>query len=407
MSAGRDDDALLTSVERAVTQVFADLCRPVQRNLAVVAVAFVRLISAARPGHGRLSLAALFRVLPTSGTAHAREKRLHRFLANPRLDPRGVTTGLAQVVFGRRGEGYWPLVLDQTKSGATQALLAGVPFEGRTLPLAVYTFDYPWQEATAPSQNHLEHVFLLDVEGALPPRVHGVWIADRGYARAALLREALREERFYVIRGRAGTCVDYNGHRVKLHELPPGQARAIRYTGVQYQAHQRVPVDVVAIHDPAFEEPWWLLVPPDSAAVLPTDVVVRLYRERMQIEHTFRDFKTHLGLRGLQLRVRIAERTGRLLLAFCLAYTLAVILGSSPAALDARPHLEIPRRTPRHGTCRTLSALSLAMQMLAHPHWWRRARAQLLRLVARLARGQPSLAHPPADLARRLARQSP
>ena len=407
MNAARVDDALLTSVERAVTQVFADLRRPVQRNLAVVAVAFLRLISAARSGHGRLSLAALFRVLPTIGTAHAREKRLHRFLANPRLDPRGVTTGLAQVVFGRRGEGYWPLVLDQTKSGATQALLAGVPFEGRTLPLAVYTFDYPWQEATAPSQNHLEHVFLLDVEGALPPQVHGVWIADRGYARAALLREALREERFYVIRGRAGTCVDYQGQRVKLHELPPGPARAIRYTGVQYQAHLRVPVDVVAIHDPAFEEPWWLLVPPDSAAVLPTDLVVRLYRERMQIEHTFRDFKTHLGLRGLHLRVRIAERTGRLLLAFCLAYTLAVILGSGPEALDARHHLEIPRRTPRHGTRRTLSALSLAMQMLAHPHWWHRARAQLLRLVARVARGQPALAPPPADLALRLARHAP
>ena len=83
-----------------------------------------------------------------------------------------------------------------------------------------------------------------------------------------------------------------------------------------------------------------------------------------------------------------------------------MILGSSPAALDARPHLEIPRRTPRHGTCRTLSALSLAMQMLAHPDWWRRARAQLLRVVARVARGQPALAQPPADLALRLARQS-
>ncbi len=136
---------------------------------------------------------------------------------------------------------------------------------------------------------------------------------------------------------------------------------------MQYQAHLRVPVDVVAIHDPSFKEPWWLLVPPDSAAVLPTDLVVQLYRERRQVEHTFRDFKTHLGLRGLRLRVRIAERTGRLLLAFCLAYTLALILGSGPDATAARQDLEIPRRTPRHGTCRTLSALSFAMHMLAHP----------------------------------------
>jgi hypothetical protein len=120
-----------------VTQVFGHLRGSVQRNLAVVAVAFLRLLSGARSGHGRLSLGALFRVLPTAGTAHAREKRLRRFLENPRLDPRGVTSGLAQVVFGERGEGWWPIARDQTHSEATQALLAGVPFQRRTLPLAV------------------------------------------------------------------------------------------------------------------------------------------------------------------------------------------------------------------------------------------------------------------------------
>jgi hypothetical protein len=177
---------------------------------------------------------------------------------------------------------------------------------------------------------------------------------------------------------------------------------AVRYTGVQYQARVRVLVDVIVVHDPVFAEPWALLVPPHSADVLPTALVVRLYRERMQIEHTFGNFKTHLGLRGLQLRVRIAERTGRLLLAFCLAYALAVILGSGPDAHAARRHLEIPRRTPRHGTCRTLSALSIAMQMLAHPTWWRRAQTQLLRLATRLARGQSALPHPRPDLFDRL-----
>lgn len=300
-------------------QPVSGLRRSVQRNLAVVAVALLRLLSGARGGNGRLSLGALFRVLPTIGTPHAHEKRLRRFLENPRLDPRGVTSGLAQVISGRRGAGCWPTLLDQTAAGSSQALLAGVPVAGRTLPLAVYTFEYPWQERTARSQNQLEHVFLLDVEESLPPKVHPVWIGDRGYARAAQLREAFREERFYIIRERAGTCVTVGGRRMKLGELVPGQGQAIRYTGMQYQAHLLVPVDIVAIHDDAFDEPWWLLVPPESAEVLPTDLVVQLYRERMQIEQTFRDFKTHLGLLGLCLKVGIAERTGRLLLAFCLA----------------------------------------------------------------------------------------
>jgi hypothetical protein len=142
---------------------------------------------------------------------------------------------------------------------------------------------------------------------------------------------------------------------------------------VLYQARERVPVDGVFYQDPEFEEPGWLLIPPHSQALLPTQTVVRLYRERLQVEPSFRDFKTHLGLRGLRLKVDIAERTGRLLLAFTMAYCLALLLGVSPEAEHARRDLEIPRRQPRHGSPRTLSVLYGAVAMLAHPRWRQQA----------------------------------
>ena len=237
------EDPLLELLDAAVGKAFSALCRPVQKNLAVLTVAFLRVLGAVRSGHGQLSLAALFRVLPTPGTPHAREKRLHRFLRNPRLDPRSVTDGLARLIFGSRGRGLWPILFDQTKAGATQALFAGVPFQGRALPLAVYTFQYPWQEKTARSQNQLEEVFLADIETALPTRVRPVFIGDRGYARAALLRQSNRLGRLYIIRGRAGTRVEYQGQSCKLAELAGEDRRAIRYRGVLYQARERVPVD--------------------------------------------------------------------------------------------------------------------------------------------------------------------
>jgi len=393
-----DGAALLRMMDAALCGSFQCLRRTVQKNLAVLTVTFLQVLGAARGGNGRLSLGMLFRVLPTSGTAHAREKRLRRFLENRRLDPRGVTDGLARLIFGRRGRGLWPILFDQTKSGATQALLAGVPFEGRALPLAVYTFDYPWQEATARSQNRLEEIFLLDVESALPVGARGVFIGDRGYARAALFRHCGQQGRLFVIRGRSGTRVEHAGRTCKLGELRCGRDRPRRYRGVLYQASLRVPVDIVAFHDPTFQEPWWLVVPPNSEAILPTETVVALYRERMQIEHSFRDFKTHLGLRGLQLQVRVAERTGRLLLAFCIAYCLALVLGATPEAQRARRDLEIPRHRPRHGTCRTLSVLSLAMQMLAHPRWRRPAYQRLQRIAADLAAGRRVLKRGPPRL---------
>ena len=68
-------------------------------HLGVLTVAFILVLSAVRNGQGRLSLAALARALPPSETAHAREKRLPRFLKNPRLDfwtvtPRGSYNGI-------------------------------------------------------------------------------------------------------------------------------------------------------------------------------------------------------------------------------------------------------------------------------------------------------------------------
>lgn len=396
-----DGDELVAVIDAAVSRAFSGLRRSVQKNLAVLTVAFLRVLGAARSGHGRLSLGALFRVFPTRGTPHAREKRLHRVLANPRLDPRGVTEGLARLVFGRRGQGLWPIIFDQTKAGATQALVAGVPFEGRTLPLAVYTFEYPWVERAAKSQNYLEEVFLLDLEEALPRGVRGVFIGDRGYARAALLRQSGQLGRVYIIRGRGGTQVEYQGRRLKLKELPALPGQALRYPLVRYQAQERVPVDVVVFHDPTFREPWYLLVPPGSKRVLPTETVVALYRERMQVEHSFRDFKTHLGLRGLKLKVRVAERTGRLLLAFTIAYCLALVLGVSAEAEQARRDLEILRRRPRHGTCRTLSVLSLAMQMLSHPRWRMKAYARLGWIAARIAHGQRPLRRAPPQASER------
>lgn len=93
---------------------------------------------------------------------------------------------------------------------------------------------------------------------------------------------------------------------------------------------------------PAGSAPFWS----------PTDIV-QLYREPTQIEQIFRDFKTHLGPWGLQLKVRVDERLGCFLQAFCLAYALLCLLRATPEGAAARADLEIPRLRPRHGTRRT------------------------------------------------------
>ena len=111
----------------------------------------------------------------------------------------------------------------------------------------------------------------------------------------------------------------------------------------------------------------------------------------MHIELTFRDWKTHLGIRGLRLEADIAPRLGRLLLALSIAYLMAVLLGASPLAAHVRAHTEVLRSTPRHGTRRRLSALSIGILALSLPRFAARARDELDHILGAFLQGRPAL----------------
>lgn len=215
----REHEAVLVeALALTIEESFRELRRSVRKTLVLVCTALLALMAAPRGGAGRLSLAALYRVLPAAGRPHSRENRLRRFLDNPRLEGRAVTTGLARLLFRSRARGFCPVLLDQTQAGPTQVLVAAVPFEGRALPLVLYTFAYPWRERL-PSQNRLEEICLLDVEQSLPAGLVPVFVADRGYARAALLLRCRAEGRLFCVRGRSGTVIEYQGRRQKLGQL--------------------------------------------------------------------------------------------------------------------------------------------------------------------------------------------
>ena len=154
-----------------------------------------------------------------------------------------------------------------------------------------------------------------------------------------------------------------------------------------YHSRKVEPVDVIVYRQKEFQQVWFLVVPPDSESWLPTEEVADLYRQRMRIEHCFRDWKSHLGLRGLHLQVQKTERTLRLLMGFTLAYLLLLLLGQDPLAEKLRPYFEQPRRTARHGTQKILSVLSMAICLLLDPRWEQRVGESWLHSPSRLVAG--------------------
>jgi hypothetical protein len=110
----------------------------------------------------------------------------------------------------------------------------------------------------------------------------------------------------------------------------------------------------------------------------------------MHIELTFRNWKAHLGVRGLRLEVDPALRLGRLLLALSGAYILAVLPGSGPTAATVRTHCEVLRCRPRHGTRRRLSTLSIGILALSLARFADLVRRELGRILSAFQRGQPA-----------------
>lgn len=349
-------------IEDTLGDKFTDLRKTVVKNLAHLVIALVIVLRTPRGWYGKLSLNGISRGMSTEGQPKARYKRLHRFLDNPHFRTEQLSSGLLELVVGKKIPFLLPLIVDQTAIGDIQVLTGSYPVEGRSIPLATATFEYRELQA---SQNVAEEDFLVKLSASTPKKTRVVWIMDRGYARVSLLIFCRKQGQLYIIRGRSHVKVQYQEQgkvvQMSLGRLRHRQGEARRYRNVLYHGIKKERVDVIVYRERGFKEPWFLLVPPDSEDLLPTDMILSWYRARMRIEVSFRDFKSWLGVRGLRLKVRRTQRLSRLLAALAIGYILLLALGSSRLGNQLRKQLEILRRKARHGTRRTLSVLSIAL----------------------------------------------
>ena len=350
----------LTEFRQILEREFPFLRKTVARNLSCLIFAFVLLFRTYRGWYGRLTLGGIARCLPTEGDSRSRYKRVTRFLDNKHFQMINLTTDLIRLTYPK--ENLLPVIIDQTAIGDIQVISANVPTEGRSIPLAISTFEYGKIER---SQNLIEEEFLASLSSRLPERMKVVEVADRGYGKSFLLKNRLQRNELFIIRGKRDVVVNYEENkktcRRALGRLKHSLGKARRYRNCFYQGKKEIKVDVVVYRQRDFKEPWFLLVPSGKEDILSTERVVELYRRRMNIEVTFRDFKSHLGVRGLSLKVRKGERLDRLLGALVLTYILLLVLGISGIGDSLRKRIEIPRSKARHGTRKTLSVLTISL----------------------------------------------
>jgi hypothetical protein len=355
------------------------------KNIALVTHALITLFHGARGGNGWLSKAALARCLPLETGPKEREQRLYRFLDNIHLTPEILIPLHVALACGTKIKERLPLILDQTTIRGVETLLLGLVFEGRVLPIAFSCFMKQWIHK---SQNILEHGLILAAMSCFPSEVRPLLILDRGYARVSLFIHLRKEGIPFLCRAKKSVMVyragQAQGQTLGRFKIKPGQL--LRYS-VLYHSQKKEPLDLIIYFGKGYQEPWYLLVP--SGTSLTAQEIVALYAKRMSIEQGFRDWKTHLGVRGLLfVGTNPAPRLTRLLLAFSLSYLLCLALGSTEEALAVRGFVEIKRRKPRHGTTRTLSVLSIGILRLSLKKFSQPADQELLRMLDRLSRGR-------------------
>lgn len=353
------------------------------KNIALVTYALITLFHGARGGNGWLSKSALARCLPLGTGPKERQQRLYRFLDNVRLTPELLIPLHIALACGTKLRERLPMILDQTTIRGIETLLIGLVFEGRVLPIAFSCF---MKHLIHKSQNILEHSLILAAMSCFPVEFRPLLILDRGYARVALLIHLRQEGIPFLCRAKRSVMVYLNGKGQTLgrYKIKPGQL--LRYS-VLYHSQKKEPLDLIIYFGKGYKEPWYLLVPLGTS--LTAEEIVELYGRRMSIEQGFRDWKTHLGVRGLVFYGdNPAPRLTRLLLAFSLSYLLCLALGSTKEALVVRAFVEIERRKPRHGTTRTLSVLSIGILRLSLRKFSKQAYQDLLKMLQRLSRGK-------------------
>lgn len=383
---------LRDAIRPLIEAYFPLLRRTVRKNLSRLTTAFVDLALSVRFGYGGLHLTSVARALPDDLKFKSRYKWLSRFLKCKHFDPSSLAECMLHLILGRQPSPWVIVLIDQTTVDGVEVVNAAIPLAGRAVPVAWVDFQYPWTTLAPLSQNTIERYLLTWLTEAAPPGVRLILIFDRGYARVALIKDLNRGGQPFLIRGRSKVIIraEVRGRRqrISLGRLPHRTGQPLRYRHVLYHGCEAEPVDVIVYRERGFQEAWFLIVPPDSESWLSTEEAVRLYRQRMQIEQCFRDWKSHLGLRGLHLQVEKPQRLLRLLMAFTLAYLLILLLGQDPLAEKLRPYFEVRRRQPRHGTRKVLSALSMALYLLADPRWASHASQRFVQILSRITNGR-------------------
>lgn len=260
--------------------------------------------------------------VPGEAKAPSQERRLARFLDNAAICPKrwyGTIAGWWLAWWGRT-HGEVVLIVDGTRiSRHHQLLMVALALPGRALPLA-----WTWMNcARGHSSRQKQLALLARVHALIPAHIPVVLVGDSEFGAVAVMRHVHEVWHWhYVLRQKSNNQVYKPGCTWQNFDELVTHANAMRFIpdGLLTKEHA-FPTALLAFWG-AGEKECWLLATNFST---PAETLC-YYRQRMLIEETFGDLKSH-GFDLEATRLRHFQRLNRLTLIVCLLYVWLIRTG--------------------------------------------------------------------------------
>lgn len=278
----------------------------------------------------RLGIAALGRAMRCATSPKHSIKRADRFFGNARFDHWAAQEQLLRAVIGPRKTVFIPV--DWTKVREWPALVAGVVWRGRAVPVAWAVLG---NRALYKSQNAFENGFFSWLAQALPAGVRAIILLDRGFQRVSLVKHLRRCGLSFVIRTGGKVRVRHPSYNGPLDELLQKHGDVADLSDATLHSETPTRVRVVGLWESRQKEPWLLMTDLEDGVA----AVATAYARRFRIEETFRDEKdTRFGLALGQLKMTKADRLERMLFVAALVHFIAMLVGGAARRLGLDRH---------------------------------------------------------------------
>jgi hypothetical protein len=228
------------------------------------------------------------------------------------------------------------------------ALMLSVVYQGRALPLVWVVVQ--GTKGHFPQATHC--ALLAQLQPLIPPGTEVTVLGDGefdGIDFQALLRQLHWQ---YVCRTAPNVLMTVYGREWHIDALAPKRGDLLAVRPAWMTAAQYGPVSILAIWEPAYEAPIYLVT-----NMLDLDAALAVYRKRAHIETFFSDQKSR-GFHVHKSHLSDPQRLSRLLIAACLAYLWIVYLGVCALRDDWL------KRLHRRDRC-DLSLFRLGLRLLA------------------------------------------